>query len=166
MKKSEKILLRRERLLTFAPIIDLFNFTIMKKYLFLMLALAGFVFSFSSCSSDDDKKTGPIVGTWISNEYSSNDTVTFSKEGVVTEHSGSLDKKSLEYWRGTYDTTGDKLMIQWSSAKIWNSVTKEWSPVDDARENVVITFSITGNTLKFLAMQGEKDYKVVTFQRQ
>ena len=153
-------------MLTFAPIIDLFNFTIMKKYLFLMLALAGFVFSFSSCSSDDDKKTSPIVGTWISNEYSSNDTVTFSKEGVVTEHSGSLDKKSLEYWRGTYDTTGDKLMIQWSSAKKWDSVTKEWSPVKDAAENVVITFSITGNTLKFLAMQGEKDYKVVTFQRQ
>ena len=38
----------------------------MKKYLFLMLALAGIMFSFVSCSSDDDDLTSLQSTIWVS----------------------------------------------------------------------------------------------------
>ena len=49
----------------------------MKKYLFLMLALAGIMFSFVSCSSDDDDGDGLRTLTFGEKDF----YVTISKKG-------------------------------------------------------------------------------------
>ena len=97
----------------------------MKKYLFLLMAIAGMAFTFASCSSDDDEAKGnPLVGTWVSFDYNINDTITFSKDGTAIEHAGKADGSALSRSKGHYSVAGNKLTLHWTSGLKWDKRNK------------------------------------------
>lgn len=139
----------------------------MKKYLFLLMAIAGMAFTFASCSSDDDEAKGnPLVGTWVSFDYNINDTIIFSKDGTAIEHAGKADGSALSRSKGHYSVAGNKLTLHWTSGLKWDKIIKRWTAIKDPEETNIITFELKGRNLKFTAMEGETDYPVTTFKKQ
>ena len=72
----------------------------MKKYLFLMLALAGIMFSFVSCSSDDDDLTSLQSTIWVSHDDGDGlRTLTFGEKDFYV----TISKKgNTQIDRGNY----------------------------------------------------------------
>ncbi len=139
----------------------------MKKFFFLMIAVLGMACAFASCSSnDDDDQSSLLFGTWISNDHNLNDTITFSKGGMLVEHAGSQDGMRLMYSSGNYSLKSNQLIVNWTSEKKWNKNEKKWELVTDPEETDTITIELKGNIMKFVAMEGEQDYKPSVFRKQ
>lgn len=141
------------------------NDKIMKKYLLIMLAILPIVL-FTACGSEEYSNS--IVGAWVSSEYNSNDTVIYRNDGVVIEHEGYYDggKLVLDYWEGDYTISKNKITIHWKAGKEWRETTKRWSDKKDAESTDIITYSLNGNILKYLDIEGESDYETLTYKRQ
>ena len=56
--------------------------------------------------------------------------------------------------------------MNWTSAKKWNKNEKKWELVTDPEEKDTITIELKGNIMKFVAMEGEQDYKPSVFRKQ
>ena len=81
----------------------------MKKYLFLMLALAGIMFSFVSCSSDDDDLTSLQSTIWVSPDDGDGlRTLTFGEKEFygTLSHQGNTQTENGTY---TYEPPFVKL---------------------------------------------------------
>ena len=81
----------------------------MKKYLFLMLALVGIMFSFTSCSSDDDDATSLKGTIWVNfDEDEGLRTLTFGEKEFygTLSHQGNTQTENGTY---TYEPPFVKL---------------------------------------------------------
>ena len=85
---------------------------------------------------------------------------------MLVEHVGSQDGMRLMYSSGNYSLKSNQLIVNWTSAKKWNKNEKKWELVTDPEEKDTITIELKGNIMKFVAMEGEQDYKPSVFRKQ
>lgn len=142
----------------------------MKKYLLFMLAfLPMTLFTACSSSDDDENQISEIIGTWnLDNATGYTQSLTFAPDGTVLEYTTLEGTNAKMEEKGTYSVNKDKLTITWKESRYYNFLSDKWTnfePLEKGAETVVITFTINGNKLTFVSMDGEKENKPITYTR-